>query len=44
MEDVRGWDFANGDNNPLDGHGHGTHVAGTIAAVPHNNNGVAGVM
>jgi subtilisin family serine protease len=44
VDDVRGWDFANDDNNPLDGHGHGTHVAGTIAAVGNNNTGVAGVM
>lgn len=31
-----------GDNNPDDGHGHGTHVAGTIAAI-NNNIGVVGV-
>jgi subtilisin len=28
-----GWDFVNGDNDPMDDHGHGTHVAGTVAAV-----------
>jgi subtilisin len=27
-----GADFVNGDNDPMDDHGHGTHVAGTIAA------------
>lgn len=27
-----GWDFVNGDNDPMDDHSHGTHVAGTIAA------------
>jgi subtilisin family serine protease len=32
IDDVSGWDFASGDNNPDDGNGHGTHVAGTIAA------------
>ncbi len=26
-----GWDFRNGDNDPMDGHGHGTHCAGTVA-------------
>ncbi|WPO92230.1 S8 family serine peptidase [Chryseobacterium sp. HR92] len=31
-----------GDNNPDDGNGHGTHVAGTIAAI-NNNIGVVGV-
>jgi subtilisin family serine protease len=36
VDDVRGWDFIGGDSNPDDGNGHGTHVAGTIAA---DNNG-----
>jgi len=26
-----GYDFHNGDNNPMDDHGHGTHCAGTVA-------------
>jgi len=26
-----GWDFYNNDNDPMDGHGHGTHCAGTVA-------------
>lgn len=43
IDDVYGYDFANNDNNPMDGHGHGTHCAGTIGAV-HNKRGVAGVM
>ncbi len=43
VDDWRGWDFANGDNNPMDDHGHGTHVAGTIGAVGNNGVGVAGV-
>lgn len=38
-----GWDFANNDNDPMDDNGHGTHVAGTIAARGNNNKGVAGV-
>jgi subtilisin family serine protease len=44
VDDIRGWDFAGNDNDPLDGHGHGTHVAGTVAAVTNNAYGVAGVM
>ena len=28
---VGGWDFYNDDNNPVDDHGHGTHVAATAA-------------
>ncbi|GCL46305.1 S8 family serine peptidase [Microcystis aeruginosa] len=36
VDDVYGWNFANGNNNTLDGNSHGTHVAGTIAA---GNNG-----
>jgi len=43
VDDLRGWDFAYGDNNPADGNGHGTHVAGTIAAVGNNALGVIGV-
>ncbi|MEE9299299.1 MAG: S8 family serine peptidase [Acidimicrobiia bacterium] len=37
-----GKDFVNDDNDPLDDNGHGTHVAGTIAAED-NNLGVVGV-
>ena len=43
VDDIRGWDFANNDNNPLDDNGHGTHVAGTIGAVGNNGVGVVGV-
>ncbi|MFA5144173.1 MAG: S8 family serine peptidase, partial [Candidatus Omnitrophota bacterium] len=38
-----GWDFINNDNNPMDGRGHGTHCAGTIAAIGNNSIGVIGV-
>ncbi len=43
VDDWRGWDFKNGDNNPTDDQGHGTHVSGTIAAVGNNGVGIAGV-
>src|ERR671935_175155 len=33
VDDWRGWDFVNNDNNPNDDNGHGSHVAGTIGAV-----------
>lgn len=40
---VVGYDFVNNDAWPNDDHGHGTHVAGTIAQSTNNNMGVAGV-
>jgi thermitase len=43
VDDWRGWDFVTGDNSPADENGHGTHVAGTIAAQRDNGTGVAGV-
>ena len=42
-DDVHGWDFRNGDNDPNDDNGHGTHVSGLIAAPGNNGKGVAGV-
>ncbi|OKY79019.1 MAG: Subtilisin-like serine protease [Candidatus Methanohalarchaeum thermophilum] len=36
-----GYDFVNGDDDPKDDNGHGTHVAGTIAAID-NTEGVIG--
>ncbi len=44
VDDIHGYDFANNDADPMDGHGHGTHCAGTIGAVHNNALGVAGVM
>ena len=43
VDDWRGWDFVAGDSDPADENGHGTHVAGTIAALRGNGVGVAGV-
>lgn len=43
VDDFRGWDFVNNDNNPFDDNGHGTHVAGTIGAIGNNGEGVLGV-
>ncbi len=49
-DDLVGWDFItgsnrppNGDNDPMDDHSHGTHVAGTIGALANNGRGVAGI-
>jgi subtilisin family serine protease len=43
IDDTRGWDFVNNDNDPMDDHYHGTHCAGTIGGVGNNANGVTGV-
>jgi subtilisin family serine protease len=40
IDDVRGWDFVQADNDPMDFNSHGTHVAGTLGAV--GNNGIGG--
>ena len=42
-DDIHGWDFANGNNDPTDDQGHGTNVAGIALANGNNNNGYAGV-
>lgn len=43
IDDIYGYDFCNSDSNPMDDHYHGTHCAGTIAAVGNNGKGVTGV-
>jgi len=48
VDDIYGYDFVSwgsnqADPDPMDGHGHGTHCAGTIAATGNNNIGVIGV-
>jgi subtilisin family serine protease len=43
VDDVHGVDLLNGDGDPGDDNGHGTHVAGIVAARGENGIGVAGV-
>lgn len=42
VDDVYGYNFVD-NNGAVEGHAHGTHVAGTVGARNHNNKGVAGV-
>lgn len=43
VDDWRGWNFFENNNNPSDKHSHGTHVSGTIGAIGNNRQGVSGV-
>jgi subtilisin family serine protease len=45
VDDIRGWNFAYGNNDPMDDDvdGHGTHVSGVIGAVGNNTLGISGI-
>lgn len=43
VDDIYGIDTINGDSDPYDDEGHGTHVSGTIGAEGNNSIGVVGV-
>ncbi len=43
IDDIRGWDFVNQDNNPKDDNSHGTHCAGIAGAESNNGIGISGV-
>lgn len=46
VDDVRGWDFYDSDNDPAPGTSndiHGTHTAGLVGALMDNNRGVVGM-
>ncbi len=43
IDDTIGWDFIDDNNDPMDTHGHGTHLSGIVAAVGNNGQGITGV-
>eukprot|EP00922_Rhytidocystis_sp_ex-Travisia-forbesii_P000392 GHVS01000590.1.p1 GENE.GHVS01000590.1~~GHVS01000590.1.p1 ORF type:complete len:1335 (-),score=190.73 GHVS01000590.1:168-4172(-) len=43
VDDVYGWNFFHGNNNPMDDNGHGSHVSGIVAATSNNQVGVSGI-
>jgi len=43
VDNIYGTDYVNNDSDPMDDNGHGTHCAGTVAAVGNNSLGVVGV-
>jgi subtilisin family serine protease len=43
IDDVRGWNFLNGNNTTTDSNTHGTHVSGILGASGNNGAGISGV-
>lgn len=43
LKGKHGYDFVNGDADPMDDNGHGTHCSGIMAADGQDNSGVAGI-
>jgi subtilisin family serine protease len=43
VDDVHGYNFVHRNGDPMDDHGHGTHVAGVIGALRNNHKGIAGM-
>ncbi len=43
VDDIYGANFVTGSGNPMDDNGHGTHVAGIIAATANNGQGIVGI-
>jgi len=43
VDDINGWNFVSETNDITDDHGHGTFVAGIIAAKTNNGEGIAGI-
>jgi subtilisin family serine protease len=43
VDDLIGWNFVDGNNNPWDRSGHGTHISGIIAACTDNGLGITAV-
>lgn len=43
IDDVFGFDFVGKSGDPMDDHGHGTHIAGVIGGLRNNFEGIAGI-
>jgi subtilisin family serine protease len=43
IDDWKGWDFGNGNNDSRGSNWHGTHVAGIVGAKTNNSTGIAGI-